>query len=156
MKTLILFYSRTGITKKIAENLTNSLGADIEEVFDTVNRSGVFGYMRAGKDAISKKLTIIKPLIHNLSDYDLIIIGTPVWVGLMATPIRTIITEQKDKIKQVALFCTQGATNTQGALADMTKLLEKQIVATLEISTKEVVNNNFTEKLNKFVSEINK
>jgi flavodoxin len=156
MKTLILFYSRTGITKKIAENLTNSLGADIEEVFDTVNRSGVFGYMRAGKDAISKKLTIIKPLIHNLSDYDLIIIGTPVWVGLMATPISTIITEQKDKIKQVALFCTQGATNTQGALADMTKLLEKQIVATLEISTKEVVNNNFTEKLNKFVSEINK
>ena len=156
MKTLILFYSRTGITKKIAENLTNYLGADIEEVFDTVNRSGVFGYMRAGKDAISKKLTIIKPLIHNLSDYDLIIIGTPVWVGLMATPIRTIITEQKDKIKQVALFCTQGATNTQGALADMTKLLEKQIVATLEISTKEVVNNNFTEKLNKFVSEINK
>jgi len=156
MKTLILFYSRTGITKKIAENLTNSLGADMEEVFDTVNRSGVFGYMRAGKDAISKKLTIIKPLIHNLSDYDLIIIGTPVWVGLMATPIRTIITEQKDKIKQVALFCTQGATNTQGALADMTKLLEKQIVATLEISTKEVVNNNFTEKLNKFVSEINK
>ena len=156
MKTLILFYSRTGITKKIAENLTNSLGADMEEVFDTVNRSGVFGYMRAGKDAISKKLTIIKPLIHNLSDYDLIIIGTPVWVGLMATPIRTIITEQKDKIKQVALFCTQGATNTQGALADMTKLLEKQIVATLEISTKEVVNNNFAEKLNKFVSEINK
>jgi flavodoxin len=156
MKTLILFYSRTGITKKIAENLTNSLGADIEEVFDTVNRSGVFGYMRAGKDAISKKLTIIKPLIHNLADYDLIIIGTPVWVGLMATPIRTIITEQKDKIKQVALFCTQGANYTQGALADMTKLLEKQIVATLELSTKEVAQNNFTEKLNKFVSEINK
>jgi len=54
------------------------------------------------------------------------------------------------------LFCTQGATTTQGALLDMTKVLNKEIKATLEVSTKEVVNNNFNEKLNKFVNEINK
>ncbi|HPT08448.1 MAG TPA: flavodoxin [bacterium] len=156
MKTLILFYSRTGITSKVANSLAVSLGADKEEVFSNINYSGVFGYIRAGKYTLSKKLTTIKPLIHNLSDYDLIIIGTPVWVGLMATPIRTLLTNYKEKMNQVALFCTQGATTTQGALLDMTKVLNKEIKATLEVSTKEVVNNNFNEKLNKFVNEINK
>lgn len=51
MKTSVIFYSRTGNTRKIAEELSNSLKCDTEEIVDTQKRSGVFGYIRSGRDA---------------------------------------------------------------------------------------------------------
>ena len=40
-KTLVLYYSRTGTTKKLATFIGDVLGADVEEIIDTKNRSGV-------------------------------------------------------------------------------------------------------------------
>ncbi|MEI6774938.1 MAG: hypothetical protein WCL18_09565 [bacterium] len=40
-KILVLYYSRTGITKKLATFIGDVLDADIEEIVDTKNRSGV-------------------------------------------------------------------------------------------------------------------
>ena len=60
MKSLVIFYSRTGNTKKVAENIANDLNCDIEEIFDTKNRAGSIGWLSAGKDANTKKLTTLK------------------------------------------------------------------------------------------------
>ena len=43
------------------------------------NRAGIIGYLFAGRDAVRKKLTKLKPLKFNPTDYDLVIIGTPIW-----------------------------------------------------------------------------
>ena len=59
MKPLVVFYSRTGTTKKVAETISSILKCDVEEVFDTKNRAGVLGWLRSGRDAGSKKLTAI-------------------------------------------------------------------------------------------------
>jgi flavodoxin len=155
MKTLILFYSRTGTTKKVAEKLAVIFSADIEEIFDTVNRSGAKGYLLSGRDATLKKMTKIKPLVHNLSDYDLVIIGTPIWAWTMSTPIRTLLTEQKDKIKQAAFFCTQSGSGAQGAFSNMAELINKQPLASLNLLTKEVAQDKISEALNNFVARIN-
>ncbi|MGZ7109578.1 MAG: flavodoxin family protein, partial [Methanobacterium sp.] len=60
MKILVVFYSRTDNTRKVAEEIKNSLDCDIEEIIDTQNRSGPLGYMRSGRDASRGKLTILK------------------------------------------------------------------------------------------------
>lgn len=155
MKTLILFYSRTGMTKKVAEKLAIIFKADIEEIFDTTDRSGATGYLLSGRDATLKKLTKIKPLTHNLSDYELIIIGTPIWAWTMSTPIRTLLIEQKDKIRQVAFFCTQSGSGAQKAFSNMAELINQQPVATLDLLTKEVVSDKISDALNNFVAKIN-
>lgn len=154
MKTLILFYSRTGTTKKVAEKLAPMLGADIEEISDNINRAGVSGYLISGRDAAFKKLTKINSISHNISDYDLVIIGTPVWAWTMSSPIRTLITEQGDKVKQVAFFCTQGGEGNQGALPDMAKLINKKPLSTLSLLTKKVVKDQIEEDLNNFIAPI--
>ena len=77
MKTLIVYYSRTGRTKKIAEEIHKVLGGDIEEIQDMKPRSGIIGWLGAGKDARSKTLTTLKPVEKNPSQYDLIVIGSP-------------------------------------------------------------------------------
>ena len=109
MTSLVIFYSRTGTTKKIANIVSEKLSCDCEEIFDTKNRLGFFGWLRSGKDAMMKKLTILKEITKNPESYDLIIIGTPIWSSNMSTPIRTYIADNKDKLKDVAFFCTEGS-----------------------------------------------
>ena len=59
MKTLVIYYSRTGNTKFATETIAAELGADIEEVIDLKNRQGRLAFLSAGRDAISGKETKI-------------------------------------------------------------------------------------------------
>lgn len=154
MKTLIVYYSRTGNTKKIALEIGQKLNTEIEEIEDTAVRSGMKGYLLAGRDAMQKNLTILKPTTKNPADFDLTIIGTPIWGWNMSVPMRTYITNKKDSFKNVAFFCTMGRSGDDKAFAEMEEIIGKKPVATLSLLTKDVVKNNFAEKLEKFISEV--
>jgi len=156
MTSLVLFYSRTGTTKKIAELISEKLSCDYEEIFDTKNRQGFFGWLRSGKDAMRKKLTILKEINKNPALYDLIIIGTPIWASNMSPPIRTYITQNKDNIKNVAFFCTEGSKGGENCFKKLADLSEKEPVATLEIKRKDIKKDTHLEKINEFIQEIKK
>ena len=51
MKSLVVYYTRTGNTKFVAETIAAELGSDIEEVVDIKKREGTLGYMSASRDA---------------------------------------------------------------------------------------------------------
>ncbi len=88
MKTLVVYYSRTGTTKKAAEIAAKELNADMEEIVDEIKRKGILGYIKSGSHALRKKLTKIEKLEKDAKDYDLIIIGSPVWANNMPPAIR--------------------------------------------------------------------
>jgi flavodoxin len=155
MKILIAYYSRTGTTKKIALELANKLKAETEEIKDTVDRSGMKGYLISGRDAMQKRLTVLESTLKNPADFDLTIIGTPIWGWNVSAPVRTYITENKDNFKNVAFFCTMGGTGDEKAFAEMEKITGKKPLATLSLKTRDAVKNNFVEKIEKFVAGIN-
>ena len=153
-KILIAYYSRTGTTKKAAEFLAEKLGADCEEIKDTIDRSGAKGYFISGRDGTFRKLTTLQPLHKNTADYDLVIIGTPIWSWNMSSPIRTYLTEYKNEFKQVAFFCTMGGSGDERAFAEMAEIAGQDPVATFALTTKEVVTNNFQQKAEAFVGSV--
>ena len=155
MKILVVFYSRTGTTKKVGEMIAQKIGADIEEIKDTVNRSGAVGYLRSGRDAMKKRLTKLEPLERDMADYELVIIGTPIWAWNLSAPVRTYITEQKDKFKRVAFFCTMGGSGDKRAFSEMEKLIGRKPEATLAFRTVDVVKENIAEGVEKFAEAIN-
>ena len=57
VKSLVVFYSRSGTTRKVAEKITNLLKSDIEEDIDMKNRAGALGGFISAKDAALKRLT---------------------------------------------------------------------------------------------------
>ena len=61
MKSLIVYYSRTGNTKNIAETICRKLGADIEEIIDHKTERG-FGFLLSGNEAFLKKTVPIEEL----------------------------------------------------------------------------------------------
>ena len=107
MKILVVFYSRSGKTKKVAGKISELLKCEIEEIIDMKNRKGIPGFLSAGTDANLRKLTAIKEIKNNPSLYDLVIVGTPIWSSNISTPIRTYLFLYKEEFKKVAFFCTR-------------------------------------------------
>lgn len=155
MKTLVTYYSRTGTTRKVGEEIAKKLGAEIEEIKDTVDRSGAKGYLISGRDAMKRRLTKLEPAKSDLSEFDLVIIGTPIWGWNMSVPVRTFIIENKDKFKNVAFFCTMGGSGNERAFSEMEKIIGKKPKVTLALKTIEVVKDSFLEKVQKFISDLN-
>ena len=154
MSILIIFYSRTGTTKKIANLIAEILNCDIEEIYDTKNRNGFFGYIKSAIDAMRKKLTTLEKINKNPEIYDLIAIGTPIWVSSMSTPIRTYLVENKEKFKKVAFFCTEGGRGGEKCFKNMAKLCDKTPIAILELTTKEIKNDLHRKKVKEYTEKL--
>ncbi|GAH72917.1 unnamed protein product, partial [marine sediment metagenome] len=151
---LVVYYSRTGTTRKVAEAVAEALRCESEEVIDTKKRSGVLGFVGGGKDARLKRLTVIEEVRSDPSSYELVIIGTPVWAWTMSPAIRTYITEQKGKLGEVAFFLTTGGSGMESTFSHMEELCGKAPRARLGLKAKEVLKGDPTERIRAFVDEL--
>lgn len=155
MKILTVFYSRTETTKKIAETISKRLKSDTEEIIDLTDRSGITGWLKGGKDAKSKALTKIKPTQKDPSKYDLIIIGTPIWAWDVTPAVRTYLSDNKAKIKKIAVFCTEGSSGHETAFKTAEEITGKKPIKTLFLTTKEVKSNQHEKKIDDFIKNLN-
>ncbi len=113
MKSLVVYYSRTGNAKFVAETIAAEMGSDIEEIVDLKNRQGKLGWMSAGRDATGGKDTKIAPTTKAPADYDLVIVGTPIWAWRPSAAIRTYMGKTDLSGKKVALFFTMDSNLKQ-------------------------------------------
>lgn len=156
MKTLVVYYSRTGTTKKVAEVLAEELKADIEELIDQDSRQGAMGYLRSGREAMKRTLAQIDPLKNNPKDYDLVIVGTPVWAGTMTSAVRTFLENNKEVFSRLAFFSTQGSKKEQRVFKEMIDVVKKDPVTWALFPTKSVRDESFKTELDKFCEKLNK
>ena len=144
MKVLVVYYSRTGTTKKAAETIAAALhnagvtDVDIERIGAPGERKGMLGWLRAGRDATLKRATAIDPVKADLPSYDRVVIGTPIWAFTCATPVRTFCEQHGRDARQVAFFCTMGGGGDQGAFREMEVLCGRAPVATLALRERHV------------------
>ena len=107
MKTLIIYYSLDGNTHMIAEEIKNSINADIlrlKPVHD-INKKGLFKILSGGKQVLRNEKPALEAFDINPEEYDLIFIGTPVWAGTFAPALNTFLSETAVKNKNIVLFC---------------------------------------------------
>jgi flavodoxin len=129
VKTLVVYYSRSGNTKKVAGMIARQLGADLEELVDLKGRAGLLGWLRAGRDAMKDRTTDLGPLGHDPGDYDVIVVGSPVWAAHPAPAVNTFLNSQDLSGKQVALFCTMAGNGGEETCANMKSILRGAEVA---------------------------
>lgn len=134
MGTLIVYYSRTGNTERLARKLARRCGADLERIRDDgVERAGLSGYLRSAWQAWSGAKPAVRKAQRNPGDYDLVVIGTPVWCWSLAAPVRTYVSRHARQFKQVAFFCTEGGSGDDRAFAELERLCGKAPLATLTV-----------------------
>ena len=80
MKILVIYYSRTGHTRKVAKAIAAACVADIVPIRDMHSQAGALGYLRSGFEAMFKRPGRIQPIDKDPARYDLVILGTPIWM----------------------------------------------------------------------------
>lgn len=126
MKTLVVYYSQSGNTEKIARKVAEATGADIELLETVTPYTGDYQKIVADaqKEVERDYQRPIKPLKHNANDYDRIIVGTPTWWYKMASPVLTFLSTNDFHGKVVVPFMTNaGWPGT--VIKDMTRIAEK-------------------------------
>jgi flavodoxin len=124
-KMLVLYYSETGTTKTVAEELQKQLNADIESIEAVEPYSGNFQetIQRGQREMQSGEWPAIKPIQKKIADYDIIFLGYPIWFGTYANPIVTLIKENDFAGKTIVPFCSFGS----GGLNTSTDALKKAL-----------------------------
>lgn len=150
MKVLVAFYSKNGHTKIIAEKLIKEFKADVEEIVDTRDRSRVATWWKSAFEPDLKTQTKIQKPLKNSYDYDLVVIGTPIWDGI--TPaVREYLST--NKFRSVAFFATFGAS-AEDAFYDMEQITKKKPISILEVQDVQIPRKDDEKRIKQFVKEI--
>jgi len=149
-KMLVLYYSQTGNTKLVAEEFAKRLNADIEEItmvqpYDTSFQATIDRCMKEREQNI---LPAIHPVKADLSSYDVIFLGFPVWFGTYAPPVISFLKDADFSGKKVVPFCTFGSGGLESSVKDLVEAEPKAEIlpgygvraARLEAMPKEVDN----------------
>ena len=153
-KTLVVYYSLTNHTHKIANLIAQGVGANIERILDVQSREGALGYLRSGRESMLKRPGEIQPAKEDPADYDLTILGAPVWSWNLSPPMRGYVMAQKDKFKRVAFFCTEGGSGGTRLFRQLQTLCGKTPVATLEVTEGELKSGAYANKVQEFIQQI--
>ena len=125
MKTLVAYFSASGTTKGIAQNLAKVAGADLHEIkpaqaytkadldwHNKQSRSSVEMADKSSRPAITDKLA-------NMSDYQTVYVGFPIWWYTAPTIVNTFFESYDFKGKTVYLFATSGGSTIDKAVSDL-------------------------------------
>lgn len=129
-ETLILYYTRTGNNKVIAEHIQSQIkDAKLAEIKTIDDRGGIFGFITCSFDQWFDRDAEISELSINIDDYDTVIICAPIWMQNLSSPARTFIKQSDLKGKPFYLFITYGGRLTEENKNGIEKWLIEQGVA---------------------------
>lgn len=154
-RILVVYCSRSGRTETVARLIAAKCGADIEAIEDvSADRSGVLGYLRCALEALFGIQAPIRRNRCSPRDYDLVIVGTPVWFWNMSSPVRTYLNRHGAQMRQVAFFCTLGGSGQDKVIGEMAQLCGKPALATLALLQHEVDAHMSLPQVARFAKEL--
>ena len=153
-RILVVFYSRSGTTRRLAESIAGAAGADLEPLVDTVGRKGARGLVRSLRDAATHETTTLAPLGVDPTAYDLVVVGTPDWGGAVSVPVRTFLGAYAGRLRDVALFLTDGSGEHEAVFHEMAGLVRREPVACLGILHDEIGESGYDDKVEAFAEAL--
>lgn len=130
-KVLVVFFSRTGTTRRLAEHIARAAHADVEELREHRSRRGIIGWIRSGYEGTYRRSAKVLPLRRSLRDYDLVYVGSPTWNRSLSSPVRGFLEGNADALPNVALFATCAREGANDVIVQMTEVLNHAPLATL-------------------------
>lgn len=153
-RILVVYYSRSGHTDFVARQIAARCHADLERIQDRRPRQGVVGYLRSSLEALLGSCPAIERGRRRPGDYDLVIVGTPVWFWGVASPVRTWVQRHHAALNHVALFCTCGGSGHAKAMDDLERLCGHPSLARLALTERAVPQCQRDPALRRFLLEL--
>lgn len=147
-KSLVIFYSQNGATKKVAEIFQKARNADVFEIALATPYPSTYDSTIAAvrEQRESKQWPALVNAKADLAKYDTVFLGYPIMFGSFAPPIYSFLDSNDLSGKVVVPFCTYGSGGRKASAAEL-KTLEPNANVTLAygISNKRVTAENGSE-----------
>lgn len=126
-KDLVVYYSLEGNTEYVAEKIKEKLGADLLKLVPkkAYHDKGFAKFFWGGKSAVMAEKPELEKISIDLSGYERIIFGFPVWASNFTPPLRTFIEDNAEKLKgkRIAAFACQSGAGAEKAFAKLAKCI---------------------------------
>jgi flavodoxin len=157
-KALVVYYSLDGNTKAAAEEISEKLSCDSEEIrlVKPMPKSNFARFIVGGGQATLKKIVPIKPLEHTPKNYDCIVIGTPVWAGKPSSPIMSFIDGCSQKEKIIAAFSSSAGGDNGKCVAALRKKLPSIVLDCALGDRRGKYADRNTENISSFIEALRK
>ena len=115
-KKLVVYFSASGVTAKVADMLADAIGADIHEISPKVpyTKADLNWMNKKSRSSIEMNDKTIRPEIVEsniqIDDYDVIYLGFPIWWYVAPTIINTFLEKYDFSGKKIILFATSGGS----------------------------------------------
>lgn len=153
-RILVVYYSRSGHTAFVAEQIARRCRADLVCIHDPTDRRGAVGYLRSALEALLDTRPLIELDLCRPQDYDLVMVGTPVWFWNMSSPVRSFLHRYGRRCAQIALFCTYGGSGQERVMDSMERLCKQPAVARLALTERQLVQRQHALALTRFLGEV--
>ena len=158
MRRLVVYYSLSGNTEEAAQKIAEKLDAELLKL-DTVKtmpKSFAAQILVGGGQVMMNYIPELKPIDKDISLYDEIILGSPIWNSKGVPAINAFLKDENAAGKVTSLFFLSGGGEIQKGLEAITKKLPnlKNTVSLLDRKHADSKNND--AKIDQFVDSINK
>jgi len=129
-KILVAYFSHSGNTRALANQIQKSAGGDSFEIQAVEPYPDDYdACVRQAKEELNSGYKpALKTRVENITAYDVVFIGYPIWWGTIPAPVRTFLSEYDFPGKTIAPFCTHEGTGLGRSVTDITKLCSKSIL----------------------------
>ena len=135
LRTLVVYYSYSGVTQSLAQSIAGSCNGELLEVVDYGNyprpeSQTTYSYANNERSQIDAGVwPEINTSVESFNAWDAVIICTPLWNGKMANPMLTFLHNHADKLagKQVALAVTSYSSGISNVVLDAHNTLPEAI-----------------------------
>lgn len=126
MKTLVAYFSASGITKEVAQTLAEAANAEIYEIIPKVpySKADLDWKDESSRTTLECKDKSSRPQIakdRDISSYDTIFVGFPIWWYSAPQIIFTFLESHDFSGKTIIPFCTSGGSDLSNAPREMAK-----------------------------------
>ncbi len=157
MRALVLYYSNTGYTRKVAEALAEELGAELGEITCSTYLNW-YGPLAMAWDIFTRHLPHVRMLSTPGAHYDLVVIGGPVWAAKAAPPVLRVLADHRAELRRVGLFVTCRGTATQSppepAIAEMAGRVPGSVVGARIFPDAQITSGNYHDAAKSFAATL--
>lgn len=129
-KVLIVYFSHTGNTRTIAGYIHDMVESDMVELETEDTYTDDYDTLLAQirQEVANEYCPTLTARIENISSYDVIFVGYPIWVETAAPPVRSFLTTHDLVGKIVVPFCTSGTSSAETSYRLVRSLCQQSTV----------------------------
>ncbi len=162
-RVLVVYYSSSGNTQKVSEALAEKLGADLDRIQPQdpvevdIKGKGLKNFLNMGRavfGGMMKREAVIAEADRDPLDYDLVVVGTPVYANTLPAPVRAYLTAHGADFPRVAYFCTGDDPNNAHIFELMAEASGREPLARYPFHAPDIRNDAFAPALMAYVQAL--